>query len=69
MIQSTDDTAIVEYKARNNGAKVEGVKLIHCIDGDEVKCLESDPRIQRAEIVKIDRKKVINAIQKINYRL
>jgi predicted peroxiredoxin len=57
MIQSNEDAVIVEFKYKESGTKCEGVKLLHCECGEELKCLRSERGIERAEIVKIIRRK------------
>jgi len=63
MILSNDDVSIVEFKYRQDGNKCEGVKMLHCEKGEEKKCLQSEPDLKTAEIVKIVRKGNNKALQ------
>jgi hypothetical protein len=57
MIQSTDDAAIVEFSYKQDGTKCEGVKLVHCPDGEEVKYIRAtDCRMKEIKIIKKQRK-------------
>jgi hypothetical protein len=57
MIESTDDMVVVEFSYKQDGTKCEGVKLMHCADGEEEKYMKKiDRRMKDLKILKKQRK-------------